>query len=73
MQVKLFTRILKPKFSFWMKPLEKLDCGLETDINHWLASNPSIDVISIKQSQSGGSWIPSTVVVSVWYQINTDD
>lgn len=68
MEVKIFTKTLKPKVNFWMKPLGNIDCGLENDINIWLALNPSVEVKEIKQSQSGGSWMPSTIVVSIWYQ-----
>lgn len=64
MEVKIFTRTLKPKLNFWMKPLENIDSGLENDINIWLSLNPSVE---IKQSQSGGSWMPSTIVISIWY------
>ncbi|GGF59163.1 hypothetical protein GCM10011338_09330 [Alteromonas lipolytica] len=51
-----------------MKPLENIDCGLEDDINTWLSLNPSIEVKEVIQTQSGGSWMPSTIVISVWYQ-----
>ena len=68
MEVKIFTKTLKPKLNFWMKHLKNFDCGLENDINIWLSLNPSVEIKEIKQSQSGGSWAPSIIVVSVWYQ-----
>lgn len=68
MEVKIFTKTLKPKLNFWMKPIEKTDCGLEEEINAWLSQNTSIEVKEIKQTQSGGSWMPATIVVCVWYQ-----
>jgi hypothetical protein len=68
MKIKLFTRLLKPKLNFWMKPIEKTDCGLEDEINDWLSANPSVEIKEIKQTQSGGSFIPSMLCISVWYQ-----
>lgn len=55
MKVKLFTKSLKPKLNFWMKPIGNQDGGLEAKINLWLASNPDIEIKNITQTQSGGS------------------
>jgi hypothetical protein len=68
MEVKIFTKSLKPKLNFWMKPIGNLDGGLEAEINLWLASKPDIEIKNITQTQSGGSWMPATLVVTVWYQ-----
>ena len=67
MKVKIFTRVLKSKFSFWMKPIEQADFGLESEINLWLAKDPTIEIKDIKQTQSGGSFQPATLTVTVWY------
>ena len=68
MEVKIFTKILRPKQGFWPSSVSSSDYGLEPEINSWLALNPEIEIKNITQSQSGGSWAPSTIVVSVWYQ-----
>jgi len=70
MEVKVFTKILKPKQGFLPSSVSASNCGLESEINLWLAANPNIEIKNITQSQSGGSfaWASSTIVVSVWYQ-----
>ncbi len=68
MKIKLFTKLLKPKLNFWMKPIETMDCGLEAEINQWLSENPSVEIKEIKQTQSGGSFVPSMLCITVWYQ-----
>ncbi|WP_448248822.1 hypothetical protein [Thalassotalea agariperforans] len=68
MEVKIFTKILRPKRGFWPTSDKSSDCGLEAEVNLWLASKPNIEVKNITQSQSGGSWFPSTIAISVWYQ-----
>jgi hypothetical protein len=68
MEVKIFTKIIKPKQGFWPSSTTSSDCGLEGEINLWLATQPDIEIKNITQSQSGGSWMPATVVVTVWYQ-----
>ena len=40
----------------------------EAEINQWLAQNPAIDIIRIKQSASGGSFAPTIWLISIWYQ-----
>ncbi|NMP16338.1 hypothetical protein [Thalassotalea sp. Y01] len=68
MEVKIFTKLLKPKRGFWPSSESATDGGLEAEVNLWLASKPDIKITKISQSQSGGSWFPSTLVISVWYQ-----
>jgi hypothetical protein len=41
---------------------------LEDEINVWLAENPTIKVIEVKQSASGGSFAGSLWLLSVWYE-----
>ncbi|ABV37115.1 conserved hypothetical protein [Shewanella sediminis HAW-EB3] len=67
MEVKIFTKVLRPKVGFLPKSDTATDHGLEAEINLWLASQPNIDIQNITQSQSGGSFQPATLVVSVWY------
>ncbi len=38
MEVKVFTKILKSKQGFWPGTESLSDCGLEAEINLWLAS-----------------------------------
>jgi hypothetical protein len=68
MEVKIFTKIIKPKQGFWPSSTTSSDCGIEGEINLWLASKPDVEIKNITQSQSGGSWMPTTLVVTVWYQ-----
>lgn len=41
--------------------------AFEKQVNDWLAKNPDIDIVHIKQSACGGSWGPALWLVSVWY------
>lgn len=68
MEVKIFTKTLKPKLGFWPSTESLTDCGLEAEINLWLAAQPEIEIKNMTQSQSGGSWMPAKIVVTVWYQ-----
>ncbi|ABI73376.1 conserved hypothetical protein [Shewanella frigidimarina NCIMB 400] len=68
MKVKVFTKVLKPKLSFWMQPIEQADCGLQDEINLWLSRHTSIEITEIKQTQSGGSFMPATLNITIWYQ-----
>ena len=68
MKVKIFTKIIRSKRGFLPHSESSSDCGLEAEVNLWLASKPDIEITNITQSQSGGSWFPSTMVISVWYQ-----
>ena len=67
MEVKIFTKILRPKVGFLPKSDTATDHGLEGEINLWLATQPNIKIDKITQSQSGGSLHPSTIVISIWY------
>jgi hypothetical protein len=67
-EVKIFTKIIKSKQGFWPTSTTSSDCGLEAEINLWLATKPDVEIKNITQSQSGGSWMPATLVVTVWYQ-----
>ena len=42
--------------------------SFESQINAWLAQNPTARIAHIKQSASGGSWGASLWMVSVWYE-----
>jgi len=68
MKIKVFTKVLKPKLSFWMKPIEQADCGLQDEINLWLSTQTSIEITEIKQTQNGGSFMPATLNITIWYQ-----
>lgn len=67
MKTKLFIKILTPKLTFSKKIIEKFDYELEDEINQWLLDNPTIGVEKIEQSQSGGSFRPTIIVISIWY------
>jgi len=67
MEVKIFTKVLKSKLGFLPNSDIISDRGLEAEVNLWLASKPEIEIKNIIQSQSGGSWLPPTIVVSIWY------
>jgi hypothetical protein len=40
----------------------------EAEINRWLADNPDINVIDVKQCASGGSYNESLWLISIWYE-----
>ena len=42
--------------------------GLQEEINKWLEDHPSIKIIDIKQSTSGGSLHVTKLFISVWYE-----
>ena len=67
MEVKIFTKILRPKVGFLPKSDTATDHDLEGEINLWLATQSNIKIDNITQPQSGGSFQPSTIVVSIWY------
>ena len=62
MKVKLFSK----DNPLAQKGKNQLD--FENEINEWLEKNPSIKVINIKQSVSGGSFSYSQWFISVWYE-----
>lgn len=63
MQCKLFCR----KSGYFTRP-EAFAEGLQREINDWLAAHPSIRVIHVLQSASGGSLEPAALAVSLWYE-----
>ena len=65
MKVKLFSKddLLSRK--------GKKQLDLENEINVWLEKNPTIKVVDIKQSASGGSWRSPTLFISLWYEEST--
>lgn len=65
MKAKLFSRMIGQA----KKGKNQLD--LENEVNEWLKKNPSIKVIEIKQSASGGGLDSATWFVSVWYEEGT--
>jgi hypothetical protein len=40
----------------------------EDEINKWLKDNQEIEILHIKQSASGGSYNPSTWLITIWYR-----
>ncbi len=68
MKIKMFFKIISPKLSFFSKPIEPLDCGLEEEINEWLAQMPNIKIHDLKQTMCGGSFAPGKLVVSIFYE-----
>jgi len=57
-------------FSTWARLTQGVSAlsTLEDIINVWLAENPRIKVVDIRQSSSGGSWAPAQWLISVWYE-----
>lgn len=75
MQVRIFTRVLKPKYTSLLPDVQWItDIGLEREINRWLVSEKGIDIKHITQSQSKVNLLSarSTLVVSVWYEQSSD-
>ena len=68
MEVKIFNKVLVAKNDFWSRPVESIHSGLDDEINEWISKNPNIKINNIKQSQSGGSFGPSVIVISIWYE-----
>ena len=46
----------------------KNQLAFESQINEWLAQNPKIELLRVEQSASGGSFNPSTWLITVWYK-----
>ena len=63
MQCKLFCR----KSGYFTRPGAFAE-GLQQEINDWLAARPSIRLVHILQSTSGGSLEPTSLTVPVWYE-----
>ncbi len=62
MKVKLFIR--DKGLSRWARFAQ----ALEEEINAWLAENPEIRIVDIRQSSNGGSFDSTKVIISVWYE-----
>lgn len=67
MDVKIFTTTVQKKQGFWPSSAESTVCSLEAEVNLWLATKPDIEIKNITQSQSGGSFLPATLTISIWY------
>ena len=52
----------------YFRKISKAAFHLQEEINAWLAANPGIKIIDIKQSSSGGSVEPSNIIISIWYE-----
>lgn len=63
MRVKIFS-----KKEGYFKKTSTTSTELEQEINSWFENNPSIKMIKIKQSASGGSLEPAVHIISVWYE-----
>lgn len=66
MKVKLFKRA---GYHFGLGRKRTSQQVLEDEINEWLEANPTIKIVEIKQSMSGGSLEPSQTLVSIWYEM----
>lgn len=67
MQVKLFLKDKSPLRS-WRRHTQ----DFEDEINSWLAANPQIRVVDVKQSSNGGSFDTTKIVISIWYELNIE-
>ncbi len=47
---------------------ERFASVVEQEINAWLEAHPRAKIIEIHQSASGGSFEPSSITVSIWYE-----
>ena len=65
MKVKIFKQ---SGYMFYFGRRPKSKQILENKINEWLASNPDIKILEIKQSCCGGSFNPSLTIISIWYE-----
>ena len=66
MLVKIFGRS-----AGYSSALDKPANEMQSEINTWLAANPGIRIITIKQSSNAGSLEPSKLWVSIWYELGT--
>jgi hypothetical protein len=60
MKMKMFSK------RFCRNPRRHLE--IEKEVNEWLAQMPNIKIHYLKQSMSGGSWAPSKIVISIFYE-----
>jgi len=63
MQVKLFSNKDPVK-----NPFGTTKDAIENEINAWLRENPHIKIADIRQSATGGSFLPMVWMISVWYE-----
>jgi hypothetical protein len=68
MKIKMFSKLLTPKVSFWLELKEPLPLAIEKEINEWLAQMPDIKIHHLKQTMSGGSYRPAQIIVSIFYE-----
>ncbi len=53
----------------YFRRFSKTALHLQEEINAWIAANPGIKIIDIKQSSCGGSVEPSKIIISLWYEL----
>ncbi|UCF15013.1 MAG: hypothetical protein JSW59_16515 [Phycisphaerales bacterium] len=56
------------KIKLFGKEGSKKVLGLEAEVNTWLEQHPTIKIIDIRQSASGGSLQDTKLYISVWYE-----
>lgn len=54
----------------YFRRISKTALCLQEEINAWLAVNPGIEILDIKQSSSGGSAEPTKIIISIWYKLD---
>ena len=71
MRVKFFWKNepMNPCHGFlWSKVSGQNALAMETEINAWLNDHPTIKIVDIKQTASGGSLAGSLWLITVWYE-----
>lgn len=63
MKIKTFS-FKKSFFSMWDISKDKVQQEIQT----WLSSQPSIDIIEIKHDSFAAVWYPAQLVVSIYYK-----
>lgn len=56
----------------YFRGISKTALSLERNINAWINANPRIKIIDIKQSACGGSVEPSKIIISIWYELESN-
>lgn len=56
------------KIKLFGKEGSKKVFGLEEEVNTWLEQHPTIKIVDIRQSASGGSLQDTKFYISVWYE-----
>lgn len=59
------------KSAGYFQSADQVAGDMEREVAAWLARNPDIKVSSVEQSSTGGSFEPSKIWVSVWYEPGT--